>query len=223
MTLAELISRYRILANDKAAPFFVSDDEARDFLNEAENQACIRGRMIHAADDAEVCDLAVSAGRALYEFHPSLIEIDNCCFRENGAARRGPPIEFHSQEWLDDCVQDWRDKSGAPRYAILNDTSIRLVPRPAVGGLLIFEGYRAPKRPMSKTPDSPEIARHHHEHLVQWALFRAFSIPDSEFIDPTRAAVAESAFAAYFGPLVDVDLRRLTREDFPHVTQSFMP
>lgn len=223
MTLAELISRYRILANDKAAPFFVSDDEARDFLNEAENQACIRGRMIHAADDAEVCDLAVSADRALYEFHPSLIEIDNCCFRENGAARRGPPIEFHSQEWLDDCVQDWRDKSGAPRYAILNDTSIRLVPRPAVGGLLIFEGYRAPKRPMSKTTDSPEIARHHHEHLVQWALFRAFSIPDSEFIDPTRAAVAESAFAAYFGPLVDVDLRRLTREDFPHVTQSFMP
>lgn len=223
MTLAELISRYRILANDKAAPFFVSDDEARDFLNEAENQACIRGRMIHAADDAEVCDLAVSAGRALCEFHPSLIEIDNCCFRENGAARRGPPIEFHSQEWLDDCVQDWRDKSGAPRYAILNDTSIRLVPRPSVGGLLIFEGYRAPKRPMSKTTDSPEIARHHHEHLVQWALFRAFSIPDSEFIDPTRAAVAESAFAAYFGPLVDVDLRRLTREDFPHVTQSFMP
>mgnify|MGYP003402147272 FL=1 len=223
MTLAELISRYRILANDKAAPFFVSDDEARDFLNEAENQACIRGRMIHAADDAEVCDLVVSAGRALYEFHPSLIEIDNCCFRENGAARRGPPIEFHSQEWLDDCVQDWRDKSGAPRYAILNDTSIRLVPRPAVGGLLIFEGYRAPKRPMSKTTDSPEIARHHHEHLVQWALFRAFSIPDSEFIDPTRAAAAESAFAAYFGPLVDVDLRRLTREDFPHVTRSFMP
>ena len=223
MTLAELISRYRILANDKAAPFFVSDDEARDFLNEAENQACIRGRMIHAADDAEVCDLAVSAGRALYEFHPSLIEIDNCCFRENGAARRGPPIEFHSQEWLDDCVQDWRDKSGAPRYAILNDTSIRLVPRPSVGGLLIFEGYRAPKRPMSKTTDSPEIARHHHGHLVQWALFRAFSIPDSEFIDPTRAAAAESAFAAYFGPLVDVDLRRLTREDFPHVTRSFMP
>ena len=223
MTLAELISRYRILANDKAAPFFVSDDEARDFLNEAENQACIRGRMIHAADDAEVCDLVVSAGRALYEFHPSLIEIDNCCFRENGAARRGPPIEFHSQEWLDDCVQDWRDKSGAPRYAILNDTSIRLVPRPSVGGLLIFEGYRAPKRPMSKTTDSPEIARHHHEHLVQWALFRAFSIPDSEFIDPTRAAAAESAFAAYFGPLVDVDLRRLTREDFPHVTRSFMP
>ena len=223
MTLAELISRYRILANDKAAPFFVSDDEARDFLNEAENQACIRGRMIHAADDAEVCDLVVSAGRALYEFHPSLIEIDNCCFRENGAARRGPPIEFHSQEWLDDCVQDWRDKSGAPRYAILNDTSIRLVPRPSVGGLLIFEGYRAPKHPMSKTTDSPEIARHHHEHLVQWALFRAFSIPDSEFIDPTRAAAAESAFAAYFGPLVDVDLRRLTREDFPHVTRSFMP
>lgn len=223
MTLAELISRYRILANDKAAPFFVSDDDARDFLNEAENQACIRGRMIHAADDAEVCDLAVSAGRALYEFHPSLIEIDNCCFRENGAARRGPPIEFHSQEWLDDWVQDWRDKSGAPRYAILNDTSIRLVPRPSVGGLLIFEGYRAPKRPMSKTTDSPEIARHHHEHLVQWVLFRAFSIPDSEFIDPTRAAAAESAFAAYFGPLVDVDLRRLTREDFPHVTQSFMP
>ena len=223
MTLAELISRYRILANDKAEPFFVSDDEARDFLNEAEYQACIRGRMIHAADDSEVCDVAVSAGRAQYDFHASLIEIDNCCFREDGAAHRGPPIGFSSQEWLDDCIQDWRDQSGVPKYAILNDTSIRLVPRPSVGGLLIFEGYRAPKRPMSKTTDSPEIARHHHEHLVQWVLFRAFSIPDSEFIDPSRAAAAEAAFTAYFGPLPDADLRRLTREDFPHVTQSFMP
>ena len=62
MTLAELISRYRTLANDRAEPFFVSNDEVRDFLNEAETQACIRGRLIHAADDAEVCDLAALAG-----------------------------------------------------------------------------------------------------------------------------------------------------------------
>lgn len=223
MTLQDLIARYRLLANDRAEPFFIGDDEVRDFLNEAESQACIRGRLIHAADDAEVCDVVVSAGRAQYDIHPSLIEIDNCCFREDGAAHRGPQIEFHSQEWLDDCVQDWRDKSGVPRHAILNDTSIRLVPRPSAGGLLIFEGYRSPKRPMSNAADSPEIARHHHEHLVQWVLFRAFSIPDSEFIDPVRAAAAESAFTGYFGPLPDADLRRLTREDFPHVTQSFMP
>ena len=56
----------------------------------------------------------------------------------------------------------------------------------------------------------------HHEHLIDWALHRAFSVPDAEAFDPQRAALAEQAFTEYFGPLPDSDLRRITRHDVVH-------
>ena len=56
----------------------------------------------------------------------------------------------------------------------------------------------------------------HHEHLIDWALHRAFSVPDSEMFDANRAAQAEEAFTAYFGPLPDSDMRRITRHDVVH-------
>ena len=71
--------------------------------------------------------------------------------------------------------------------------------------------------------DVPEINQIHHVHLIQWALHKAYSVPDSEFFDPNRSALAEQEFTDYFGPRPDSDVRRITREDVPHVVQPFMP
>ena len=76
--------------------------------------------------------------------------------------------------------------------------------------------------PLVNDADKPEINQAHHRHLVHWALHRAFSKPDSETIDPTRAATAEAAFTRYFGPSPDADLRRSTRHDEVQTNISFM-
>ena len=66
MTLAELISRVRTDANDKVVPYFWSDEEVTAWLNDAVDEAAIRGRLIHESAIPEVCMIAVQASTTLY-------------------------------------------------------------------------------------------------------------------------------------------------------------
>lgn len=222
MTLAELIARYRTDANDKVAPHFVSDDELRAIFNDAEQEAALRGRMILESADKSMCQVAVVVDRSVYSLHAKLYELSHCAFRADGEAGRCA-VRLVSTEWLDANVCNWRDGQGVPEYAVQGDKSIRLVPTPNVPGVLLLEGYRLPKADMEGPDDEPEINAAHHVHLVQWALHRAFSIPDTEFFDPARAAMAEGAFTRYFGLRPDSDLRRITREDVPQAVVPFWP
>ncbi|QLI49491.1 structural protein [Pseudomonas phage vB_PaeM_USP_25] len=225
MTLADLIAAYRTDANDKAVPYFASDEEVTGWLNEAENEAAIRGRLIHESDTPAVCEIAVVAGTASYPLHASLYELSHVAFRPDGGATR-KPVLLVSSEYLDACMRDWRDREGCPQYAIQSDSGIRLVPRPDAAGTLILEGYRLPMEPMllaEQETATPEINGAHHRHLVQWALHCGFSIPDTESFDPNRAGIAEAAFTQYFGHRPDSDLRRITREDVPQTVKAFWP
>ena len=65
MNLKSLIARFRVLANDKAEPYFWSDEEVSGWLNDAVHEACLRGRLLHS-DDAFVTD--VEKGRPLYAY-----------------------------------------------------------------------------------------------------------------------------------------------------------
>lgn len=215
MTRTELIAQFRLLATDRVQPYLFGDADVAGWLTEAEQEAAIRRRLLHEARDASVCEIAVQAGESVYPLHPALYELDHLAFRPDGASRR-EPVALVSVEWLDRCVSDWRDLRDLPCYAVQGDTGLRLVPTPMVAGTLLLEGYRLPLRELGAAPSSvPEIHAAHHRLLVQWALFRAFSVPDSETIDPQRAALAEREFTAYFGPRPDADLRRDTREDAP--------
>lgn len=222
MTLAQLIAMYRTDANDKAVPYFASDEEVAGWINEAEQEAAIRGRLIHESEAPAICRVPVVAGTASYPLHPALYELTHVAFRVPGGSRSS--VRLVSTEYLDAHVSDWRDAEGVPVLAVQSDRGIRLVPRPARDGELLLEGYRLPLAPMALADaDSaaPEISAAHHRHLVLWALHRGFSIPDTESFDPNRAAVAEDAFTGYFGLRPDCDLRRITREDAPHRNEAF--
>lgn len=222
MTLAQLIAAYRTAANDKVEPYFVDDDDLVQFFNEAEAEAAVRGRLIHESSNADVCRIDIEAGVDTYALHPKLYEITHLSFQVDGHSRRAG-LKLVSTEWLDAEVRRWRDLLGRPEWAVQTDKAIRLVPAPLKDGTLRIEGYRLPFEPMADEDDAPEIGEAHHIHLVQWALHRAFSIPDAEFFDAGRASAAEEAFTAYFGMRPDADLRRITRHDVPHHVEAFWP
>jgi hypothetical protein len=164
--------------------------------------------------------ISVSAGTAYFPIHPALYELTFCGFLpEGGAERKG--VRLVSDEWLDKYMPRWREESGFPLYALQEDRAVRLAPTPDVAGTLILEGYRFPLKDMAAMEDAPEINAAHHVHLVQWVLHRAFSVPDTEFFDPDRAARAEAEFTRYFGLRPDSDLRRITREDTPQHNEAF--
>ncbi|MFG0381096.1 hypothetical protein ACF8C6_09045 [Pseudomonas sp. zbq_18] len=222
MTLDELEKDFRTQAQDEVAPYLFDKVRVAAWLIEAEQEACIRGRLLHESDDATVCEVPVSAGQSSYKLHPALYEIDHLRLLLPGCTERRA-VKLVSQEWLNEHLNGWRDRSGAPEYAIQNDTSLRLVPKPDADGSLLLEGYRLPLRGLSTSGTSkPEIHTAHHRHLVHWALFRAFSTPDPEMFDQNRAALSERIFTAYFGERPDADLRRLTQEDGPHHNKAWV-
>ena len=224
MQLSQLINRFRVEANDNVQPYFIEDDAAINWLNDAVNEACIRGRLLYESQNNDVCKIAVTAGIEHYALHESLYELSRIWF-EPSNGEHGSYLALMSAESLDRRYHcdNWKLKQGAPQFAIQDDTGIRLVPIPDVGGELQLEGYRVPLSPMQNDTDKSEINQIHHVHLIQWVLHKAFSVPDSEFFDPNRSALAEQQFTDYFGPRPDSDLRRITREDIPHNVIPFMP
>ena len=218
MNLEQLIASFRVDADDLIQPPLFQDEWIAGWLTEAQAEAAIRGRLILDDANPAVCQIAVTAGTAAYELHRSVYEIAHARFLPAGAVT-STPIALVTREWLDDKRPGWRDRVGAPTFAIQSDHAIRLVCTPDTDGVLHLEAYRTPLKALANDIDKPELAEAHHRHLVHWALYRAFSRPDSETIDPERAGRALAEFTAYFGLAPDSDLRRSTRHDL-HQTNA---
>lgn len=223
MNLEQLIAQFRIDAGDLVQPYLWPDDWVAPWLTEAVSEAAVRGRMLYEAADPAICEIAVTAGLATYTLHQSLYELVSLRFKVSGSDR-SESVHIKTREELDRIRHGWRDRSDSqPRFAIQDDTRITLVDRPSLAGTLYVEGYRLPLKVLANDNDKPEIHQAHHRHLVHWALYRAFSKPDADGADPTKAARAETAFTDYFGPAPDADLRRSTRSDEMQTNKVFWP
>ena len=228
MNLEQLRRRFRVLAKDTVEPFLYADDDIADWLTDAEAQACMRGRLLLDDSTPDVCCALVLPGVSAYNLHPKLYELVLVRFKATGDTR-SDPVRLVSREWMDDNVRDWRDAdnwsytSASRRYAVQSETGLRIVPAPDVAGELLIEGYRLPMRPLANDNDKPEIHEASHEKLIQWALFRAFSVPDSEVFDPQRSQNALAEFTQHFGLSVDADLRRSTRTDQVQHNTAYPP
>ena len=221
MTLEDLIRRFRVLSLDNVTPPFWADEDVIDWLNEAQNEACIRARLIREDELEAVCSIALTPGTHTYALNPLVYEIISLWIKPASGRKR--PVTLRSREWLNHHLPEWRDFTRPAEITIQDDTTVRIVGAVEVGDTLELECYRLPLRPMANDTDKPEIHQAHHQHLIDWALHRAFSVPDAEAFDPNRAALAEQAFTRYFGPLPDSDMRRITRHDVVHHNTVYLP
>ena len=221
MNLEDLIRRFRVRANDVAEPHLFAEQDVIDWLNDAEEQACVRGRLIREHELDAVCRIPLTPGTHTYALHPLVYEIISMLITPASGRKRH--VTLRSREWLDYHLSEWRECTLPAEIAIQDDTTVRIVGAVEAGDTLELECYRLPLRPMANDTDRPEIHRAHHQHLIDWALHRAFSVPDAETFDPNRAALAEQAFTRYFGLLPDSDMRRITRHDQPHHNEVLMP
>lgn len=219
MTLEDLIRRFRTLSRDLVQPYLWPDEDVTDWLNDAQAQACVRGRLLREDANPDLCRIALDPAQHTYPLHKSVYEIIN--LRLIPAVGRPRTMDLKSREWLDARAPDWRDLDRPACWAIQNDTTLRVVGQINLDDVLALECYRLPLRAMALSSDKPEIHEAHHIHLIQWALHKAFSIPDAETFDANRETVAEVAFSSYFGPPPDSDLRRSTREDEVQTTSVY--
>lgn len=214
MELADLIAQFRIDTDDLQEPYLSSDAMVTSWLDEAEQEAAIRARLIHETSDVSVCTIAVTAGVSTYTLHASVIDVTRAAFTPTGSTEE-QVLYLTDHVELDRIYPLWRTQTDVPRYAMQTDTTLRLAAKPSTNGTLALECYRLPLSSMADT-DAPEIGAIHHRHLVQWALHRCYSRPDAEVNDPGRAALAEREFTRVFGLRPDADYRRASQENRPH-------
>lgn len=223
MTLEQLIAAFRRDADDTVDnPYGWSDEDVTAWLNEAVDEAAVRGRLIFDADTVGVCVIGVTAGARVLALDASVFEISWAAFVPTAQPENVIELCTRTRDWMDHSNPGWRTRTGDPQFLVHDDTKAQLVPAAPEAGTVRLEVYRTAIDPMKAESDEPEIAAAHHPYLVHWALHRAFSVPDAELIDADRAAASERAFTRYFGPRPDAQLRRDIAADQPHHNVSHL-
>ena len=213
MTQAELIAIFRRDTDDLVAPYLSSDASIIQWLAEAEQEACIRARLIHDVSTTAVCRISVVAPTTTYSLHASIIDITHAAFTPTGSTTETVLYLTDIVE-QDRSFQDWRTTTDVPRQAIQTDTTLRLGCIPSTNGVIVLECYRLPlSSPVA--PWAAEIGAIHHRHLIQWALHKCYSRPDAEVFNPKKAEVALAEFTRVFGLRPEVNMRRDAQANRP--------
>lgn len=220
MTLEQLITAARAALQDEQEPYLWSDEVLVGYLNEGVQEACERAKLIEDATTEAVCRIPVVPGQASYALHPSVLEVQRLAF--NGRVMTETSIQD-----LDAHDHAWETRQGAPnRFIYEQPTSsakpvIRLVPAPAIDGMLRLTVYRGALKPLVADVDTgkPEIAERFHIKLIDWVCRCAYLRPDPDGYDPNKAQTHEALFERNFGARPDANVQRKRRDKHPRIVK----
>ncbi|MBX9914086.1 MAG: hypothetical protein K2Y25_09315 [Pseudomonadaceae bacterium] len=198
--------------DDVAAPFLWSDDLLDALIEESQQEAVIRSRMLH-----EVVSVVLVPGQGEYALPTTGLDVT----RVKPAGLR--PLARTSLQELDDSG-NWVARQGTATHysytalAFGGDGKLTIYPLPAAAGTAQVSLQRMPLAIASDGAEL-EIPAHLHVHLLDWAAFRAFSLRDSDSEDSSRAAKHESVFTDRFGARLSANTLRKRAEKRPHRTR----
>lgn len=198
MKVKDLIRLWRYDVDDAQKPYLWSDDEATDFLDDAQNEACRRSHLLVDTQGATVARITLVAGQALYPLDPRVI------FVRKARMTASVPLARKNEQDMAAYDPMWEDaqQQPTPRVFILDtDTgNIRFWPTPSQGGGTVFlTVVRLPLNPLVDPDQEPEINQRFHRSLRFWMTHRACMKPDEETFDPKKADQALELFEAEFG------------------------
>lgn len=196
MTLAELLADARMKSTDDVAPYLWSDAELKGYANEAEREACRRGRLIVDSTSTQVCNITLAANRATTILSPKVFFVNRA--KLVGESLPLTPISYKD---LDRQVPGWEDTTGTPTHFVkdMDSGKFRPYPTPTAATAVRLTVTRMPLCDMTEDTDEPEIRPHLHESLVHWMLYRQYSKPDADTEDEAKAAKHLALFEQEFG------------------------
>lgn len=283
MRLLDLLGQFRTDANDVGIPPMWGDLDVMAWLAEAEEEACIRARLLFDDATTDLCEIAVTNAGREYAIDPLITEIVYAKLTD--AYGMDYPLDLVKRTWLDVQNPDWRQEATRRPASIMHlSKRVAFEVMPDADYTLSLEIYRKPMESLALRNDvtfqdagdtvthtahghtngeavmfaavnittgiaaetlyyirdvaadtyklcavpggavlplttdgngqviyldnEPEIEEAHHRHLVQWALHRAFNIPDADSYDKARASEHMAAFVAQFGEHPGADMRR---------------
>lgn len=188
MNLGQLRAQARILLDDTEQDYLWSDAELNLYINDAEQEACIRALLIDDDNNADF-NISVNTTSKRYALNENIVLI-------NGARLLSRP---------DDPFDAW---VATETHLMLNELLVQ-------ADTLVLSVYRLPLAPMVSDNDTPEINSKHHYRLLDWVLYRAYSKKDSDAEDIARAQKHEMEFIKSFGQRQDNNVLRKQKSNRP--------
>ena len=209
MTLEELIGAFRTEADDATEPYLWSDEEIVAYLNDAENESCIRAGLLHDEKTSSLAVLAIQPGTAQIELSPLVLDVLTARLTSNGL----PLFRDAPEAFLSHAAQP-----GRPHRYCVDRTWLRLHPVPDQAETLTLRVSRLPLAPLTlQQPNAtPEIPVSEQARLLGWALFRAFSKRDADSYDKGKAMEFAAQFSEHFGPRPSAHARRQFKDAAQH-------
>jgi len=205
MEISELEYLYRHQADDKVPDYRLDSTGFLFFLNEAQRKAVRNGNLLFDKTSA-FTRIAVTANKSKYTIDSSIYAITDAVLTYGDGTVTN--LEITDRTELNRTFNQWRQEINAPFFLIHTKKSIEIVPTPDTAYTLQLEVYRFPLK-IESNSDDLEIEEEHHEHLVDWILYRAFSTKDADSVDIQKATTAKDNFLKYFGQ----EPRAVTRKD----------
>lgn len=214
MNLGDLIDAFRQDELDANSDPLVTTPNLIRWFNEAVEEAAIRSNLLR-----KTLDFQLAAGDFELDLPPEVIEIRTARIVEDSQTYHLDPTDRYEQDRL---YRDWRDTTDRPTAFIHDDKSLTLNRIVETASVLYLECYRLPENKMADDSDEPEIAATHHRKLDGWVRYRAFSVPDADFGDKTKAAQGLADFEDYFGHRPRADNRRANNANRPHRVKAWI-
>lgn len=215
MTLRDLIQLFRQEVDDLSEPFLWSDDEAIDFANDAQQEACRRARLLVDSSTTAICQIAVTGGAS------GLLTLDaRVIFVRKARFASSLPLKRMSMQDMEAYDPYWQDTTASTPTVFVPDLEtgkLQLWPKPSASGTLLLTVVREPLADMDSDDDTPEIPARWQRSLRHWMVFRAYSKQDSQAADPKKAAAALALFEQEFGAKSGaIDETWIVREQYEH-------
>lgn len=198
MTFADIEKLVRREIDDEEgadANRYVRQWQILSYLNDAEHEACIRGRLLTDSTTAEICAATLTAGVSTYAHDPRILSVLRG--KLTGASK---PLSKISFTQLDELIDGWEDLQGDPVAFVtgMDKGQLRLFKNPTAAGVLKLTVIRLPLTDVT-TKTSPEINTYLHGALIPWIKHRIFDNQDSELFNGNRSAEMLAQFEAKFG------------------------
>lgn len=184
---ATFIKRFREETVDEAQPYLWSDALILRYLDEAQTEFCRRTEGIEDSTSS-ICTINVPAGADSVAVSPKILKVRSVTIADTGRALEISSIEAERGHA--------RLPAGEPHTIILklNARKALIMPAAERDVVLKLDVMRLPLTPIESPGDEVEVDAMYDGTLMHYALHRAYSRPDPESMDRTRADYFLQAF-----------------------------
>lgn len=195
MTLSDLVQSFNDFADNNANPPLWSDALIESYADQAENEACIRRPLLTTSTDVDMCDIDIVSGTSVYTKHKSVCEV---YYAKLTNSTDSYSLRITNIDELNFLETDIENMSDEPKYLLLTDSSVEVVPTPIEDGILEMSISHIPVIPMSES-DNPTIHENHHYNLVYWMLHLGYEKQDADTFNAKKSLDYYTRFNNIFG------------------------